>query len=38
MSDTRDSAGNFKARCSICCEWFHKKCMSISKKVFSSEV
>ena len=23
--------------CSICYEWFNKKCMSISKKVFSSE-
>ena len=37
MSDTKDSADNFMARCSICYEWFHKKCMSISKKVFSSE-
>ena len=38
MSDTKDSVDNFMARCSICYEWFHKKCMSISKKVFSSEV
>ena len=37
LSDTKDSADNFMARCSICYEWFHKKCMSISKKVFSSE-
>ena len=37
MSDTKDSVDNFMARCSICYEWFHKKCMSISKKVFSSE-
>ena len=37
MSDSKDSVDNFMARCSICYEWFHKKCMSISKKVFSSE-
>ena len=37
MSDTKDSVHNFMAKCSICYEWFNKKCMSISKKVFSSE-
>ena len=37
MSDIKESASNFKARCSISCDWFHKKCMSITKKVFSSE-
>ena len=25
------------ARCSICYEWFHKNCMSISKEVFSAD-
>ena len=37
MSDTKDNVDNFMARCSICYEWFHKICMSISKKVLSSE-
>ena len=37
MSDSKDSVDNFMARCSICYEWFHKKCMSISEKDFSSE-
>ena len=37
MSDTKDNVDNFMARCSICYDSFHKKCMSISKKVFSSE-
>ena len=37
MSRSKDSVDNFMARCSICYEWFNKKCMSISKKVFSSE-
>ena len=37
MSDTKDSVDNFIASCSISYEWFHKKCMSISKNVFSSE-
>ena len=35
MSDSKDSVDNLMARCSICYERFHKKCMSISKKVFS---
>ena len=35
--NTKDSADNFMAWYSICYEWFHRKCMSISKKVFSSE-
>ena len=37
MSDAKDSVDNFMAGCSICYEWFHKKRMSISKEVFSSE-
>ena len=37
ISNKKDSAGNFIARCSIYCEWFHKNCVSISKNVFSSE-
>ena len=37
MSDTKDSVDNFIGSCSISYEWFHKKCMSISKNVFSSE-
>ena len=35
MSDSKDNVDNLMARCTICYEWFHKKCMSISKKVFS---
>ena len=36
MSDTYLSIDNFMAEFSFCYEWFHRKCMSISKKVFSS--
>ena len=38
MSDSRDSVDYVMAICCIYYEWFHKKCMSISKKVFSSKM
>ena len=38
MSDTKDSAGNFMGRWSICCDWFYKKCMSIGKKSFLQKI
>ena len=37
ISDSKDSVDNFMTRCSVCYEWFHKKCKSICKKVISSE-
>ena len=37
ISNSKDSVDNSMARCSVCYEWFHKNCMSICKKVVSSE-
>ena len=36
-ADTVDSE-LFMARCSECCEWYHKKCLNIPRRVFLSEI
>ena len=36
-NDAEEDEGLFMAMCSVCCEWFHKKCLRIPKKVFTDE-
>ena len=36
-ADCDDDDGKFMAMCSMCKEWFHKKCLGISRKVFTDE-